>query len=84
MTNTNDDAPRRRTRDEMDLENTLWSAFRHAYHADHSNAAMHCATVRYSPLTFRLAELLTAMGRGSMEIGAVMFDAGQYAEDKGR
>lgn len=35
-----------------------WFAFLHFMHMDHANAAMHCASVRYSPITFRLAEFL--------------------------
>ena len=68
----------------MTLEDILWQAFRHMYHADHSNAAMHCAAVRYSPLTFRLAEQLGELGRHGMEIDGVLSDAGTYAEDPGR
>ena len=36
----------------------VWQAFRHFVHLDESNAAIHAAPVRYSPLTFRLAEVL--------------------------
>lgn len=36
----------------------LHTAFLRAYHSDCANAATHCAPVRYSPLTMRLAETL--------------------------
>ena len=39
----------------MGIDDTLLWAFIHHYHNDLSNAATHCAPVRYSPLTFRLA-----------------------------
>ena len=62
------------------------------YHQDHANAAMHCATVRYSPITFRFAELIHAeayddeyftggLARSVME---VINDKGAYEQDKGR
>jgi hypothetical protein len=69
---------------QLTLENTLWQAFRRSYHEDHANAALHCATVRYSPLTFRLAEQCWVMGARSMEVSAVILDLGDYVEDLGR
>jgi hypothetical protein len=39
----------------MNLQEVLLHAFRQNFHLDHSNASIHCSTVRYSPLTFRLA-----------------------------
>ena len=42
-------------------ELTAWQGFRHFVHLDHANAAIHCADVRYSPITFRFAEMLDAM-----------------------
>ena len=72
----------------MTLETTLYHAFKQAYHMDHANASVHCAQVRYSPLTFRLAEHLQAMkGPDSTltpEVVAVLRDRGVYAEDPGR
>jgi putative IMPACT (imprinted ancient) family translation regulator len=72
----------------MSLDTVLYHAFKQAYHLDHSNAAIHCAQVRYSPLTFRLAEhLQDARGPESTltaEVVAVLKDKGVYAEDLGR
>ena len=69
-------------------------AFLHVFHQDHANAAMHCAIVRYSPITFRLAEVLrdrVSSDGGFVPAGApysamnlVLADLGQYAEDPGR
>ena len=33
-------------------------AFLHFFHLEKSNAAFHCSDVRFSPLTFRLQEIL--------------------------
>lgn len=63
----------------------VWHAFLHVYHQDHANASMHCAPVRYSPLTFRLAELLERNGLIDDErLKAVVADLGKYEEDPGR
>ena len=58
---------------------------------DRSNAAVHCGLVRYSPITFRLAEVLNStgsVGKLEPEVEDVLQDvtdhAGAYAEDKGR
>ena len=72
----------------MTLETVLYHCFKQNYHADHANAAIHCASVRYSPLTFRLAEHLQDV-RGpestlTTEVVAVLKDKGVYAEDAGR
>jgi hypothetical protein len=62
-------------------------AFEHFYHADKANATMHTAEVRFSPITFRLAEALserlhdTEWPQGLYE---VMAARGQYEEDPGR
>lgn len=76
----------------MSLQDTLFHALRHFVHLDESNAAIHCATVRYSPLTFRLAEQLMAYANSSGEwpadddgtISRVLGHLGQYEEDAGR
>jgi len=63
-----------------------------------ANAAMHCAEVRYSPITFRIAEHLDALEAGAVfrahpndmrwELLVVLDDVrshrGAYAEDTGR
>jgi hypothetical protein len=74
----------------MTLTETLLHAFRQNFHADHMNASIHCANVRYSPLTFRLAEQIQA--QPGVDIGPdhwsdvylVLFDKGAYEEDRGR
>lgn len=80
----------------MTLDQVLWECFRHFVHLDHSNAAVHCAIVRYSPITFRLAEELQAMlvrsndtWRDLDQGGAELLDdvlehIGRYEEDRGR
>jgi hypothetical protein len=62
-------------------------ALRHFYHLDHSNAAFHCAEVRYSPITFRLASALVELDPSESHVDparTVLFDVGRYEEDKGR
>lgn len=71
----------------MTLEEVLWHCFRQNYHADNSNAAIHTAPARYSPITFRIAEHLVALAphRGqSHELRNVLGDKGAYPEDPGR
>jgi len=77
----------------MNIAELLFQCLRHFVHLDESNAAIHCAPVRYSPITFRLAETLM---RESVETGAflagvddktvqaVLSHIGQYEEDTGR
>lgn len=63
----------------------LWQSFRHFVHMDEANAAMHTAPVRYSPITFRLAEVLVEdFGFGNILVESVYSDRGLYAEDPGR
>jgi len=58
------------------------------YHLDNSNAAIHCAQVRFSPITFRLAELLLEDWGDdediTQELAEVREHMGVYEEDKGR
>jgi hypothetical protein len=71
----------------MPLGDLLWQCFQQNYHADHSNAAIHCATVRYSPITFRLAEQIWRdfpTYQVNDDLRAVWLDRGQYVEDPGR
>lgn len=59
----------------------------HFVHVDEANACMHCAPVRYSPITFRVAELAITMAAPSHVhklASEVLNHKGQYAEDKGR
>lgn len=70
------------------------AAFRHFYFLDHHNAAVHMSPVRYSPITFRLAECLDHEARRQdmmydghqtyVEVATVMADSGRYPEDRGR
>jgi hypothetical protein len=66
-------------------EAALW-AFEFFYHQDCANAQMHCAPVRFSPITFRLAQGLTSVGYRDthLAVAEVMDDLGEYAEDEGR
>jgi hypothetical protein len=78
----------------MDLHELLFHCLRHFVHLDHSNAAIHTAPVRYSPITFRLAELLLRSFPAATEstgdalddvIVRQVFDhIRQYEEDTGR
>jgi hypothetical protein len=71
----------------MDIDRALvYETFLHFYHLDHSNAAVHTAEVRFSPITFRLAEALHGNGfiRPTANIAEVIADSGKYKEDKGR
>jgi hypothetical protein len=65
----------------------LW-AFEYLYHQDKANACIHCAPVRFSPLTFRLAEALKADWSEfediTQELAEVLHHRGQYEEDSGR
>jgi hypothetical protein len=65
----------------------LW-AFEHLYHQDKANAALHCAPVKFSPLTFRLAEALegdwSPLEDFTRELDEVLHHRGSYPEDRGR
>jgi len=70
------------------LVDVLYQAFRQNYHLDNANAAVHCAEVRYSPLTFRLAEEIhvhVLVSNDVMpDVYSVLLDRGAYPEDPGR
>jgi hypothetical protein len=73
----------------MDVHEVLLWCFEQNYHADKMNAAIHCAPVRFSPLTFRLYEKLWAMiwPKGmdiTQEMAEVRSHIGDYEEDPGR
>jgi hypothetical protein len=69
-------------------------AFLQNFHADHMNACVHCAEVRFSPITFRLYEEVDAqshtMGilsedkRLGIAYVEVQTHHRTYEEDKGR
>lgn len=64
----------------------LYDCLRHLARLDESNAGLHCATVRYGPLTFKVAEALASFGQavsGSLA-AQVLAHAGDYPLDTGR
>ena len=69
------------------VEAAEW-ALMHFVQLDEANAAIHCAPVRYSPITFRLAKALynnyTETATVKPEIIRVMNHVGLYEEDGGR
>jgi hypothetical protein len=73
------------------LDRTLWWCFLQNARSDEANAALHCSQVRYSPLTFRIADQLDAMNiydglapEGVALLRTVFAHRGTYAEDPGR
>jgi len=70
----------------MDNEELLKHCFNHFYGLDISNAAIHCAAPRYSPITFRLQEALagTKFAKNSIAYMVVADHNGTYPEDPGR
>lgn len=76
---------------QLTLDQTLWECFCYFAHADEMNAAIHTAIVRYSPITFRLAEhLAPVLDRDFLTLNSkellikVLQHKGSYAEDQGR
>ncbi len=74
----------------MAVSDVLWECLRHFAHMDEANAAMHTAQVRYSPITFRLAEALVRSfepldnGPKDEAVRRVFAHKGLYPEDTGR
>ena len=74
----------------MTVDEVLWECFRHFVHLDEANAAMHTAPVRYSPITFRIAEQLEPIPLNWFSpdnhrlLASVLSHKGAYEEDKGR
>lgn len=69
------------------MSDLLFQCLRHFVHLDESNAAIHCAQVRYSPITFRLAEYLAELDTEWFDdatVATVLSHVGQYEEDQGR
>jgi hypothetical protein len=67
--------------------NALAFAVAHFAHLDRSNAAIHMATVRYSPITFALAELYVALRPEEADdaiVADVLAHRGTYPLDHGR
>lgn len=68
------------------IEAALW-AFEHFEATDRANAKVHCAPVKYSPITFRLARALREVWPSGDYTDAMMnvyAHDGAYGEDKGR
>lgn len=60
-------------------------ALMHFYYADKANATIHTNPVRFSPITFRLAEALQFVAEDDYEaVREVMSHKGKYPEDTGR
>jgi len=76
----------------VEVEELLFQCLRHFVHLDEANAAIHCASVRYSPITFRCAEALRdnfdvykgALVEDDGTISRVLSHIGLYEEDAGR
>lgn len=76
----------------MPLVDLLHECLRHFVHLDESNGAIHCAPVRYSPITFRLAQELDAQANSTGDwpsdpdvlVFKVLGHVGMYPEDPGR
>jgi len=73
----------------MDTDRLIQWSFEHSYHMDKANACIHCAPIRFSPLTFRLAEELMRIAQIegqdiTAEVAEVMIHRGAYEEDTGR
>lgn len=67
------------------LSDVLGECLNHFYHTDCANAAIHMADVRFSPITFRLAEALRDSGGDvTPEMYKVLDHVGMYPEDRGR
>jgi hypothetical protein len=78
-------------RQTVSADQVLWECFRHFAHMDEANAAIHCAQVRYSPITFRLAEHLAPIletdwlaPHNHALLQGVVDHMGHYEEDPGR
>jgi hypothetical protein len=64
-------------------EAALW-ALDYFEATDRANAQIHCAPVRYSPVTFRLARALRTYAPDARAVIEVCAVDGAYAEDPGR
>jgi hypothetical protein len=65
------------------LTAVVW-ALEHFAHTDKANAAMHLASVRFSPITFRLAEALDEESFRNSSVDEVLSHRHAYTEDPGR
>lgn len=71
----------------MDDSARLW-AFLYFYHMDKANSAIHCAPVKFSPITFRMYHNLNETWPKdediTQEMAHVRVHVGTYPEDQGR
>lgn len=71
----------------LDPEFVLW-AFEYFYHMDAANAKIHCAPVRFSPITFHLHEYILSTWNEdediTQELAVVKEHQGKYGLDLGR
>lgn len=71
----------------IDLDAIQW-AFLHFYYMDKANACMHCAPVKFSPLTFRLLDALAGLWPEDEDWSQMMAEVrdhrGSYDPDPGR
>lgn len=65
------------------LNAAAW-ALEHFEATDRANACIHMSQVRYSPVTFELAEAIKENGGTGAAIEAVLADRGRYPLDQGR
>ena len=72
----------------IDVTEVLLWCFLQNYFLDKSNACVHCAPVKFSPITFRLYEVLIAFWPDDEDIVQEMAEVkshhGKYEEDRGR
>jgi hypothetical protein len=70
-----------------DLLTAAEVAFEYFFHNDYANAQIHRGKVRFSPITFALAQALSQYGSyltDNWMVATVIQHAGQYELDKGR
>ena len=68
----------------MNPKEALEWAVMHFYHIDEANAAMHCNMVKYSPITFAMAQALQQLGGSTYYMNKILSHVGQYELDSGR
>jgi hypothetical protein len=71
---------------DIQLAEAAFAALVYFVAMDRKNAAIHCSPVRYSPITFRLAEALAQVDGWEVTetVVDVLAHTGKYAEDPGR
>lgn len=65
-------------------DDPILHAFFHFYHMDKANASIHLASVRFSPITFALANTASCYYTAVEEVNEVLEHVGTYALDTGR